>query len=233
MFLDCWTDKEAFKDVSVTFLYFSLCPSGVEDLSADLWVRLGAFWEGERCCHQEASHGGRRGGHRQDIAHPLRPGQVRRTQTHTGNTSRDSEKDRNMQPSTDELILKPPSDHLKWVWLIRGSLKATRNVTRWSYLDSCFSLRIKCLLLESDRSSSLPLLRIIELNGAQPPLTYKRFQTLISRLDPPEMPVETLSDSFMGRCVTPISEDHGDKYGVPSLEELGEKPNTHPCTTRC
>lgn len=64
--------------------------------------------------------------------------------------------------------------------------------------------------------------RIIELNGGQPPLTYKRFQTLISRMDPPEMPVEALSDSLMGRCVTPVSEDHGDKYGVPSLEELGE-----------
>lgn len=67
------------------------------------------------------------------------------------------------------------------------------------------------------------LYRIIELNGGQPPLTYKRFQTLISRLDPPELPVEALSDSLMGRCVTPVSEDHGDKYGVPSLEELGEE----------
>lgn len=66
--------------------------------------------------------------------------------------------------------------------------------------------------------------RIIELNGGQPPLTYKRFQTLISRLDPPELPVDALSDSLMGRCVTPVSEDHGDKYGVPSLEELGEEP---------
>lgn len=66
--------------------------------------------------------------------------------------------------------------------------------------------------------------RIIELNGGQPPLTYKRFQTLISRLDPPELPVEALSDSLMGRCITPVSEDHGDKYGVPSLEELGEEP---------
>lgn len=65
--------------------------------------------------------------------------------------------------------------------------------------------------------------RIIELNGGQPPLTYKRFQTLISRLDPPEMPAETMTDSTMGGCVTPISDDHGDKYGVPSLEELGEK----------
>lgn len=74
-------------------------------------------------------------------------------------------------------------------------------------------------------------LRIIELNGGQPPLTYKRFQTLISRLDPPELPVETLSDSLMGRCVTPVSEDHGDKYGVPSLEELGEEPSAHCCSS--
>lgn len=71
----------------------------------------------------------------------------------------------------------------------------------------------------------LSCLRIIELNGSQPPLTYKRFQTLVSRMDPPEMPVETLSDTLMGRCVTPISDDHGDKYGVPSLEELGETTN--------
>uniref|UniRef100_A0A4W4ER79 Photolyase/cryptochrome alpha/beta domain-containing protein n=1 Tax=Electrophorus electricus TaxID=8005 RepID=A0A4W4ER79_ELEEL len=63
--------------------------------------------------------------------------------------------------------------------------------------------------------------KIIELNGGQPPLTYKRFQTLVSRMDPPEMPVETLSSTLMGCCITPISEDHGDKYGVPSLEELG------------
>lgn len=74
--------------------------------------------------------------------------------------------------------------------------------------------------------ANLHFLRIIELNGGHPPLTYKRFQTLISRMDPPEMPVETLSGNLMGRCVTPISEDHGEKYGVPSLEELGENPNT-------
>lgn len=45
-------------------------------------------------------------------------------------------------------------------------------------------------------------------------------------MDPPEMPVETLSGNLMGRCVTPISEDHGEKFGVPSLEELGEEANT-------
>lgn len=82
-------------------------------------------------------------------------------------------------------------------------------------------------------TSLLSSTRIIELNGGQPPLTYKRFQTLISRLDPPEMPVETLSQTLMGRCVTPVSEDHGDKYGVPSLEELGKKTSAHLCTWTC
>ncbi|KAG7283464.1 hypothetical protein CRUP_035257 [Coryphaenoides rupestris] len=55
----------------------------------------------------------------------------------------------------------------------------------------------------------------------KPPLTYKRFQTLISRLDPPEPPEERLSGGAMGRCVTPLADDHSEKYGVPSLEELG------------
>ncbi|XP_036390047.1 cryptochrome-1-like [Megalops cyprinoides] len=63
--------------------------------------------------------------------------------------------------------------------------------------------------------------RVIELNGGQPPLTYKRFQTLISRMEPPELPVEPLSEAVMGRCITPVSDDHAEKYGVPSLEELG------------
>ncbi|MGH0191229.1 UNVERIFIED_CONTAM: hypothetical protein FKN15_058992 [Acipenser sinensis] len=40
-------------------------------------------------------------------------------------------------------------------------------------------------------------------------------------MEPPELPVEPLSVAFMGGCVTPVSDDHSDKYGVPSLEELG------------
>ncbi|POI27036.1 hypothetical protein CIB84_009214, partial [Bambusicola thoracicus] len=62
---------------------------------------------------------------------------------------------------------------------------------------------------------------IIELNGGQPPLTYKRFQTLISRMEPLEMPVETITPEVMQKCTTPVSDDHDEKYGVPSLEELG------------
>ncbi|KAF1433609.1 Cryptochrome-1, partial [Spheniscus demersus] len=59
--------------------------------------------------------------------------------------------------------------------------------------------------------------KIIELNGGQPPLTYKRFQTLISRMEP----VETITPEVMEKCTTPVSDDHDEKYGVPSLEELG------------
>uniref|UniRef100_A0AAQ4PYH3 Cryptochrome-1 n=1 Tax=Gasterosteus aculeatus aculeatus TaxID=481459 RepID=A0AAQ4PYH3_GASAC len=64
--------------------------------------------------------------------------------------------------------------------------------------------------------------RIIELNGGQSPLTYKRFQTLIGRMESVEMPAESVADDVMGKCRTPMSEDHDDKFGVPSLEELGE-----------
>lgn len=65
-------------------------------------------------------------------------------------------------------------------------------------------------------------IRIIELNGGQSPLTYKRFQTLISRMDAVELPAESITAEIMGKCTTPLSEDHDDKFGVPSLEELGE-----------
>nr|BAQ55221.1 cryptochrome1 [Chrysiptera cyanea] len=63
--------------------------------------------------------------------------------------------------------------------------------------------------------------KIIELNGGQPPLTYKRFQGLINRMDAVELPAETITSDVVKNCLTPISEDHDDKFGVPSLEELG------------
>ncbi|KAK9967075.1 hypothetical protein ABG768_001492 [Culter alburnus] len=63
--------------------------------------------------------------------------------------------------------------------------------------------------------------RIIELNGGQPPLTYKRFQTLVSGMEPPEPPLDPPTQELMGNCMTPVSDDHGEKYGVPLLEELG------------
>ena len=40
-------------------------------------------------------------------------------------------------------------------------------------------------------------------------------------LGPPGHPVPTLDVHLLGSCSTPISDDHEEKYGVPSLEELG------------
>ncbi|KAK6320020.1 hypothetical protein J4Q44_G00091270 [Coregonus suidteri] len=63
--------------------------------------------------------------------------------------------------------------------------------------------------------------KIIELNRGQSPLTYKCFQVLISHMDAVEMPAETITAEVMRKCATPIRDDHDDKFGVPSLEELG------------
>uniref|UniRef100_A0A8K9UVW1 Cryptochrome circadian regulator 3b n=1 Tax=Oncorhynchus mykiss TaxID=8022 RepID=A0A8K9UVW1_ONCMY len=63
--------------------------------------------------------------------------------------------------------------------------------------------------------------KIMALNGGHPPLTFKRFQMLVGSMLPPDSPVEALSQASMGRCVTPVLDNHTDKYGVPLLEELG------------
>lgn len=63
--------------------------------------------------------------------------------------------------------------------------------------------------------------RIIKQNGGSPPLTYKKFLAIIRSLGLPEHPVPSLDVQFLAGCDTPVSEDHEEKYGVPSLEELG------------
>nr|BAL72538.1 cryptochrome1 [Siganus guttatus] len=65
------------------------------------------------------------------------------------------------------------------------------------------------------------LAKIIELNDGHPPLTYKRFQDIISQMDAVEHPAETVTQRDLDKCTTPISKNHSDKFGVPSLEELG------------
>ncbi|XP_066556642.1 cryptochrome-2 isoform X2 [Amia ocellicauda] len=65
--------------------------------------------------------------------------------------------------------------------------------------------------------------RIIELNNNSPPLTFKRFQAIVSRLGLPKKPLGTVTAEQMDRCRTDISENHDEHYRVPSLEELGFK----------
>jgi len=63
--------------------------------------------------------------------------------------------------------------------------------------------------------------RIIERNNGKAPLTYKRFQSIIEGMDTPAKPVPTLTAQMLGSGSSPIQDDHDEKYGVPSLEELG------------
>lgn len=64
------------------------------------------------------------------------------------------------------------------------------------------------------------LQKVITLNNGMPPLTYKRFQSILSKMDPPKQPIENITAQTIGKCKTPLSEDHDEKYGVPTLEEL-------------
>lgn len=61
------------------------------------------------------------------------------------------------------------------------------------------------------------------MNNHSPPLTFKRFQAIVNRLELPRKPLPTITQEQMARCRTQISDNHDERYGVPSLEELGFK----------
>ncbi|XP_068117815.1 cryptochrome-2 [Hyperolius riggenbachi] len=63
--------------------------------------------------------------------------------------------------------------------------------------------------------------KIIELNGNSPPLTYKRFQAIVSRMELPRRPTASITRQQMEPCRAEIKSTHDETYGVPSLEELG------------
>ncbi|XP_041651051.1 cryptochrome-2 [Cheilinus undulatus] len=63
--------------------------------------------------------------------------------------------------------------------------------------------------------------RIIEMNNNSPPLTFKRFQTIVSRLELPRRPLPPINQQQMDKCPTKISDNHDQLYSIPSLEELG------------
>ncbi|XP_049580176.1 cryptochrome-2 [Syngnathus scovelli] len=63
--------------------------------------------------------------------------------------------------------------------------------------------------------------RIIEMNNNSPPLTFKRFQTIVSRLELPRRPLPPINQKQMDKCQTKITDNHDQLYSIPSLEELG------------
>lgn len=59
------------------------------------------------------------------------------------------------------------------------------------------------------------------MNNNCPPLTFKRFQTIVSRLELPRRPLPTLSLHHLNQCGTKMAAHHQQLYSIPSLEELG------------
>ncbi|XP_050419661.1 cryptochrome-1-like isoform X2 [Adelges cooleyi] len=69
--------------------------------------------------------------------------------------------------------------------------------------------------------------KIINMNGGKAPLTYHLFQKLLEYIDPPDEAVPKVDKDFLADAITPVDFDHDDKFGVPTLEELGfEDPDT-------
>ncbi|XP_052224895.1 cryptochrome-2-like [Dreissena polymorpha] len=64
--------------------------------------------------------------------------------------------------------------------------------------------------------------RIIAKNGGSPPLTYQRFQTVLSQLGPPPKAV-SLNKEQLAKCRSPDGTDDEEGYDVPSLEDLGKR----------
>lgn len=62
---------------------------------------------------------------------------------------------------------------------------------------------------------------ILERNGNKPPYTYNQFQGIIESMDPPPLAVSTITPDMIRSALTPLADDHDDRFGVPSLDELG------------
>lgn len=63
--------------------------------------------------------------------------------------------------------------------------------------------------------------RIIEQNGNCTPLTYNQFQRIIESMDPPPVAEMEMPAELLKHAITPLTDDHEDRFGVPTLDELG------------
>lgn len=96
-----------------------------------------------------------------------------------------------------------------------------RNLTL-AVLGRCWAVPLTGLLHSVSAYLFISASRIIELNNSSPPLSFKRFQALVQRLELPKRPLPTVTAEQMDGCSTPIAHNHNELYSVPSLEELGE-----------
>ncbi|KFB51941.1 AGAP004261-PA-like protein [Anopheles sinensis] len=85
--------------------------------------------------------------------------------------------------------------------------------------EMCKELGIEVISAASHTLYNLE--RIIEKNRGRAPLTYHQFQAIIASMDAPPPPEAAITLEVIGNATTPQYDDHDDKYGVPTLEELG------------
>ncbi|KAM5132326.1 cryptochrome-1-like isoform 1-T1 [Mantella aurantiaca] len=67
--------------------------------------------------------------------------------------------------------------------------------------------------------------RVIAENNGKPPLTYVRLQTVLTSIGPPKRPCKAPTKDDLKNCCTPWKSSYDEKYGVPTLEELGQDPS--------
>nr|AFS34617.1 cryptochrome 2 [Clunio marinus] len=85
--------------------------------------------------------------------------------------------------------------------------------------EMCKELNIEVISAVSHTLYKLE--KIIEKNNGKAPLTYHQFQAIIASMEPPPPAEATIAEDIIGNTRTPIDDDHDDRYGVPTLEELG------------
>ncbi|XP_048521261.1 cryptochrome-1 [Dendroctonus ponderosae] len=74
---------------------------------------------------------------------------------------------------------------------------------------------------QKDSHTLYQLQNIIDRNGGKAPLTYHQFLAIIARMGPPPQPEPSVTTHSVHNAHTPLSDDHDEKYGVPTLQELG------------
>lgn len=61
----------------------------------------------------------------------------------------------------------------------------------------------------------------MEKNGNRAPLTYNQFQCIIETMGPPPNAEVCIPNELLQTVKTPIADDHDERYGVPTLNQLG------------
>ncbi len=109
------------------------------------------------------------------------------------------------------MLLHPVLKDSRWFVFVNELSSSLLNIT-WCSVPYC--------------ASPLYLSRIIDVNQGQAPVTYRQFHSVLSHMEPPSQPAGTINSEFLERhCpkgASPIDDDHDDKFGIPTLEELGE-----------